>query len=188
MVSKLKNFCTISSGQTFRTKIEHNPNGKVGVIQMKDMNNDYTGIAAELSLVGFEEVSNNQILQKGDVLFLARGNNNKAFVFDINDPAVAVSLFFILRPKKEVIDPYYLAWFLNQSNTQNYLQSTQEGATVASIKKQALGDLEIKVPSLNEQHKIASIYHLHLKEMELMDQIREKRNELINAVLIEKIC
>lgn len=186
-MSKLEHICSITSGQTFRTKIEHNPNGEVAVIQMKDMNDDYTGIGFELSLVAFDEISNSQILQKGDVLFLARGNNNKAFVFDMDDPAVAVSLFFVLRPKKEKVDPYYLAWFLNQPNTQNYLQSTQEGSTVASIKKQALGDLEIKVPSLNEQQKIASIYHLHLKEMELMDQIREKRNELINAVLIEKI-
>jgi len=186
-MSKLKDICTISSGQTFRTKIEHNPNGEVAVIQMKDMNDDYTGISAELSLVAFEEVSNSQILHMGDVLFLARGNNNKAFVFDMDDPSVAVSLFFVLRPKKEFLDPYYLAWYLNQSNTQVYLHSSQEGSTVSSIKKQALEDLEIKVPTLNEQQKIASVYHLHLKEMELMDQIREKRNELINAVLIEKI-
>lgn len=184
---KLQNICTISSGQTFRTKIEHSPGGEVAVIQMKDMNEDYTGISEGLAIVRAETVAKTQILQNGDVLFLARGNNNKAFVFNLDIKAVAVSLFFILRPKKEKLDPYYLAWFLNQPNTQTYFHSTQEGSTVASIKKQTLSELEIRLPSLQQQKKIASIYHLHLKEMALMNRIRAKRNDLIHAVLIEKI-
>lgn len=186
-MSQLKNFCTISSGHTFRTKIENNPMGDVAVIQMKDMNDDYTGIVEGVNMVNTDAVSKSQILQRGDVLFLARGNNTKAFVFDLNIKAVAVSLFFILRPKSEKLDPYYLAWFLNQSNTQSYLLSAQEGSTVSSIKKQTLSDLEINIPSLTMQQRIARVYHLHLREMELMSQIRAKRNEFINAILIEKV-
>lgn len=184
---KLKNVCTISSGQTFRKKVEHNPNGDVAVIQMKDMNDDYTGVAKNLSCVALSEVAQKQILQPNDVLFLARGNNNKAFVFNTKQPTVAVSLFFILRPNTEFINPNYLAWYLNQPNTQNYLFSSQEGATVASIKKHTLEDMEIQLPSLADQNNIANIYALHLREMQLMDNIRTKRNELINGILLEKI-
>lgn len=186
MKYKLKDICKISSGQTFREKIENKPNGDVWVIQMKDLGNEYNNINSEPSKVFRNEISTNQLLQKGDVLFLARGNNNKSFVFDWDEPTVAVSVFFILRVQYDKIDPQFLSWFLNHPTTQNSFLGAQEGATVASIKKQFIDELEIELPEIAEQKKIARIHELHLKEINLLDQLKQHRTELINSILYQK--
>ena len=186
MYIKLKNITTISSGQTFRKKVENNINGQVWVIQMKDLNKSYTSIAQTPVLVKKQDVSQSQLLKKGDVLFLAKGNNNKAFVFQESHPAVAVSLFFIIKTDKSKLLPEYLAWFLNQKDTQHLLKSTREGSTVSSIKKVTLENLLIPLPSIEEQKYIAKIYALHTKEEQLVLKLTEKRNNLIDTLLINK--
>jgi restriction endonuclease S subunit len=183
----LSKICKISSGQTFREKVENNPDGDVWVIQMKDLNGSYTGIKTSPYLTTLNEVSNQQLLSTGDVLFLSRGNHNKAFVYNKTHNAVAVSLFFVLKPDLSILDPYYLAWFLNQNSTQNKLKSSQEGSTVASIKKSILENLEIVVPNLEKQKRIAHIYGLQIKEQKLAKKLIIKRELLIDQVLKEII-
>jgi len=186
MNTKLKNITNISSGQTFRKKVESDVNGQVWVIQMKDLNKSYTSIAQTPVSVNEQDISQSQLLENGDILFLAKGNNNKAFVFQESHPAVAVSLFFIFKTDRGKLLPEYLAWFLNQKDTQNLLKSTREGSTVSSIKKVTLENLLIPLPSIEEQEYIAKIYSLHTKEEQLGLKLAEKRNNLIDTLLINR--
>ena len=183
MQEELKNIATISSGQTFRGRIENDRDGAVWVIQMKNLDDSYTSLMDVPHLVKEDEVSEKQLLEKGDILFLAKGNNNKAFVFNENHPAVAVSLFFVMRPDKSKVIPEYLAWFLNNKNTQSKLHSMRAGAMVSNIKKPALESLKITLPSIKFQKLIAKIYKLSLKEQQLLLQLAMERENYVQSSL-----
>lgn len=184
---KLKENAIISSGQTFRTKVGNDANGEVWVIQMKDLNKTYTAIEQVPNLTHQKNISQKQLLDDGDVLFLAKGNYNKAFVFQESRPAVAVSLFFVIKTDKTKLNAGYLAWFLNQKNTQNLLKSSREGITVSSIKKTTLENLVVPIPTMKEQKLIAKVYAQQRKEEELLIEITEKRKKIIDTLLISKV-
>jgi len=185
---KLNNIADIFTGQTFRSKVENNPDGEVWVIQMKDLNKNYTGISSKPNTVTFENASSKQLLRKGDVIFLSKGNNNVAFTYEADQPAVAVSVFFVIRVKPEVILPDYLTWFLNKPETQKYLMTMREGASVSSIKKSIFDEMLIELPEIKKQKLIANIYKLSIREDELMSQLMEERKQFIQTALTNQLC
>jgi hypothetical protein len=176
----------IFSGHTFRERIVDDPNGDCHVIQISNLDSNYTKIEKNPHKIKSSSISEKQFLKKGDVLFCAKGNNNFAFVFDKDYCAVAVSLFFVIRPDQEKVSPQYLAWFINQSATQSTLDSRKEGTSVTNISKKSLEDLEIKVPSLLTQNKLVNLYRLwQVEKSKTIEMIMQKEVYFNNLVLTE---
>lgn len=183
MQVRLKDIADIFTGQTFRSKVENNPEGEVWAIQMKDLNANYTDFSGTPNLVTYSDISSNQLLKRGDILFLAKGNNNIAFQFELDRPAIAVSLFFIIRVNSGNVLPGYLTWFLNNYKTQKHLVANREGAMVFNVKKSVLEELEIDVPDIRTQEMISRIYKLSIREEELMQQLIEEKKQLVQSAL-----
>jgi restriction endonuclease S subunit len=179
----LKEIADIFTGQTFRSKVENNPKGEVWAIQMKDLNASYTDFSGIPNSVTYRDISSNQLLKRGDILFLAKGNNNIAFQFELDRPAIAVSLFFIIRVNSGNVLPGYLTWFLNNHKTQKHLVANREGAMVYNVKKSVLEELEIDVPDIRTQEMISRIYKLSIREEELLQQLIEEKKQLIQSAL-----
>jgi hypothetical protein len=59
---------------------------------MKDLENDYQQIGDQLSRVDCTKVPEKHLLQQGDVLFIAKGANNYALVFDKDIKAAVFGL------------------------------------------------------------------------------------------------
>lgn len=185
MQFRLGDIANITSGQTIRGKVHNDPEGTVAVIQMKDLNSSYSKLVNHPYFVKESEVSKKQLLQKGDVLFLAKGNNNNAFVFSEEYPAVIVSMFFVIRPNFKKLNPDYLMWLLNNRETQSFLLTQRSGGSIANIKKSVIEDLMFNLPPIDKQKTIAKIYQLGLKEDDLLGQLREKRKMLMEEILIK---
>jgi hypothetical protein len=65
------------------------------------------------------------MLKDGDVLFAAKGTKNFAAVFENhNEPSVASTSFFVIRPTDKKVLPQYLAWFLNNYTYTNIIERT----------------------------------------------------------------
>ena len=92
-------------------------------------------------------------LQKTDILFLARGNNNYATYLDeVNEQTLCSPHFFQIHVKDEnIILPEYLAWQINQKPVQNYLCSVGEGTVVRNIRRAVLESIPITVPTIKDQ-------------------------------------
>lgn len=179
---KLKTIANIYSGVTIRTKVRNDIAGDTYVIQMRNINAAFTKIEKQPHKVNnsFPEYS---FLQKGDVLFMAKGPNNYAIPYDgALGKAVAVSFFFVLRPLPN-LDSTYLAWYINSPFGQRQIHRGKEGTKITSITKRTLSDLKIQLPPLRQQKQIAMIYQLQLKEKELIQQIQEKRSLLVEQQL-----
>ena len=93
-----------------------------------------------------EGISEKHMLKDGDVLFAAKGTKNFAAVFENhNEPSVASTSFFVIRPTDKNVLPEYLAWFLNSHPIQNLLKGQATGTSIPSISKHVLENLEITV-------------------------------------------
>lgn len=179
----LKEIVEVFSGHTVRGRVEGDPLGEVYAIQLKDLAKHYSEISDFPHLIKASGVPKNQFLQKGDILFVSKGANNFALVFDKDYPAIAISVFFVLRITNKKIDPYYLAWYINQEKAQGYLHTGKEGTMITNINKVTLENLEIEVPSKEKQKKINEITKLWERELEIGEIVKLKKQALIRKQL-----
>ena len=63
----------------------------------------------------------------------------------------------LLRPNKKIVDPDFLVYYLLAPNQQYGLLGTSNGATVAHVNIPVIRNLEIQLPDLSTQRKIACI-------------------------------
>jgi len=132
-----------------------------------------------------EGISEKHLLKDGDVLFAAKGTKNFAAVFENhNEPSVASTSFFVIRPTDNKVLPQYLAWFLNNHTTQTLLKGQAIGTSIPSISKQVLENLEITIPSIETQKTILQITKLRNKEKSLKQKIETLREKQIQAMLL----
>lgn len=135
-----------------------------------------------------EGISEKHLLKDGDVLFAAKGTKNFAAVFENhNEPSVASTSFFVIRPSDKKVLPHYLAWFLNSHTTQTLLKGQAIGTSIPSISKQVLENLEIPVPEIKTQKAIVEISNLRNKEKSLKQKIESLREKQIQQQIINAI-
>lgn len=166
------------------------PSGSGNVVYLQSKHFDENGqLHAVLhpDLVA-ETISEKHLLKDGDVLFAAKGTKNFAAVFENhNEPSVASTSFFVIRPTDKKLLPQYLAWVLNSHPMQILLKGQAIGTSIPSISKQVLENLEITVPNFEIQKAILQITKLRNKEKSLkleIETLREKQiqQQIINAI------
>lgn len=188
MEQLLKSIATdIFSGYSFRNKIEHQENGGIHVLQMKDLDDDYTCLTGHsLTKTNIDNVSERYFLKRGDVLFVAKGTNNFAVTYNLGLPkAIAVSAFFILRFDINTILPEYIAWYINQRPVQLYLKENTAGTYIGNINKATLENIVVPLPDIDVQKTIVDIDALRNRENVLMQAIATKRQVVVSQALLE---
>lgn len=131
------------------------------------------------------------LLQHNDVILAGKGHRTFAWAYNENmGPMVPSSLFYLLRAPKDLVVGAYLAAVLNSERIQHKLSLIGAGATVTSIPKKELNQLEIQIPTINNQQKFLKIYSLLEKDIELTNKLLEtKRNfkrGVVNDLLTDK--
>jgi restriction endonuclease S subunit len=179
----------IASGYSFRGKINGTPNGNLRVIQLKDMENEYTSIGKECILIDGDAIKEKYYLEQGDLLFISKGGNNFALVYDLDDalPAVASSVFYVIKIDVSKADPYFVAWYINKTPVQQYFQEHATGTYSLSINKEVVENIPLQLPPLEIQLKIAKVAQLAQKEQYIYKTIKEKRAQLLEVQLLKSI-
>lgn len=180
---------SLFSGYSFREKIEHNPNGDVGILQMKDIKDNYLSFDYQnIDKVSDFIFKDKFYLQKNDILFVSKGVNNFAIAIeDIHFKVVPSATFFVIRVDEKKVIPEYIVWYINQKEAQNYLNEKKAGTYVPNLNKQDIMELPIKVPSLKTQKAIAKTAVLLNREIEILEKIKTNRKELIQNQLLKLI-
>ena len=182
MKTKLEGIVEIRLGFQFRGKVVPAPQEGIDVIQIKDINGRLEVDVHDLTAVQVEKPER-YLVEPGDVLFLSRGHRMFGTVVpELRREAVASGYFFILRPKSDKVLPRYLAWFLNEPGFQRWLQPLIRGSHMPIISRSDFAELPVIVPDLQTQQRIVQLNDLMLTEAQLMDQLKEKRAELISGV------
>ena len=188
MKIKLKNISSIQSGYSFRSKIQKEVSGNVQVIQMKDLTNEFSVNIHKLDKTKIQYLKNHYKMQKGDIIFRTRGSDTTACILDERvENAILAAPLLRIRINSRNILPEYVLWFINQTPAQAFFNSMAKGTFQKMVTKQVIEELEIEIPSLEQQHKIVKIAQLAEKEQKLLKDLIIKKNELVSSILLKRI-
>jgi hypothetical protein len=182
----LSSLCDIQTGYTARTRLEPTKGSGVPAIQLRDLRGEDEFDPAGVPLYELAPSIDRYWARPGDVLFRSRGERNTAVLISekSNSAAVAVLPLMVLRPHREYVDPAYVAWFINQPDTQRYFDKCALGTNMRMIPKDCLHTLEVAVPDLATQRRIVEIDSLARRERALTHELAEKKFELARAAML----
>ena len=187
---KLSKIATINTGFQSRTRVESQKDGSYFLLQARDVDGENLTYQTG-SLIRFNPEKHDRagILQKDDILFMARGARNYSVLIDeIQGFTLAAACFFIVRATSEKLLPAYLCWYLNQPPVEHYLvRHSGRGVHMPVVRKSVLEKLEIPLPTLKIQLKIVALETLRREEAGLVRQLIEKRKQLITTLCMNRI-
>jgi len=181
----LDNITDISSG----VNQKKHPQGTVFYLQARDFVNHNTLISTLKPSVLENDKLKSHYLRKNDILVLSKGHHGfNAYVYsEDKKPAVASSIFLILRNINENISSQYLSWYLNLESTQHYLISVSRGSALPAINKKILAQLEIPIPEKSIQEKVVALSGLRKKEAMLIQKLNDLKSKELEIQLKELI-
>jgi restriction endonuclease S subunit len=188
MIKKIRDIAAVQMGYAFRAKLESVEDGAVGVIQMKDLSVDNV-VCDDLDRIDLFKIKEVHFAKVGDVVFRSRGLTMNAAVI-LDDPGIAVVSSPLLRVRvlnDKFLLPEYLCWYINQKDAQAFLNSQAGGTLQKMINKNVLEELEIVVPSIERQQQVVELARLMKREHEILENLMEKRELYMSAVLADVI-
>ncbi|MDE6748554.1 MAG: restriction endonuclease subunit S [Lachnospiraceae bacterium] len=152
------------------------PTGNIGFVNISNLG-VYSIVTEGMDHINEESRKvANYLLEEGDVLIPARGTAIRIAVFEEQSyPCIASSNIVTIRPHKEVLLSSYLKLFLDSPMGRTLLSAMQQGTTVMNISYNDLKAMEVPIPPLKEQQKIADEYEKELKRYHKSIQDAEER-------------
>ncbi len=120
-------------------------------------------------------------VQANDVIYSTVRPIQRHFAILKNpSPQTVVSTGFAVLTSREMIDPYFLYFYLTQDEIINYLDSIAEGSTSAypSLTPDVIADLDISLPPLPEQRAIAGV----LSSLDDKIDLLHRQNKTLEAL------
>lgn len=121
-------------------------------------------------------IRNDRLLKYGDILIAASSGSlsivGKAAMIETDIDAGFGAFCRVLRPRTEIVYPRYLKFFFETNYYKNTIKHLAEGANINNLKSEHFDNLEILLPPLDEQKKIAAI-------LDAADSLRQKDQQLV---------
>ena len=184
-LARIGDLCAIQPGYASRRWLASPSRQGVPVVKLKDVSQ--TGIAdpKQLGRAWLGPLPSRHLVGKVDVVFRPRGDRNTAAALDgrFRGPVVALIPLFILRPKRHLVLPEYLAWAINQPQAQRHFDRVARGTNMRMVLRPGIEELEVALPDLITQRRIVAIDELAKREQALSAWAAEKRSQLAALVL-----
>jgi len=178
---KLKDIAEIRTGIFLKSS----PTGTIAYIQIKDLLLDSPEKTA--ALVEYKPKMEINMLKKGDLLFAGKGTTYLCTIFNLEMQAVASTTLYIIRLNSSVVSPEFLCWYINHPKVVTEIKASQIGSSTPLILKSTLENFEIPTPSQARQKQMIEISNLLERESHLQQTIIEKRNQIVNQILINEL-
>lgn len=187
-IMKIEEIFHIQSGYQERIDYDNYNNRGYRLIQGKDINKDNSINWAHLDVINVNRDYKNYIVNNGDLLFQARGSKH-SFVFVDKDEenTIAGHTFYILKLKSKEILPKYLWIILNSNGLKSEIDKIAGGAIISFITKSNLSNIEIPIPSIDEQRTIINLYNVIEKKRTIINTLSSKYDKIIIGILNEQI-
>lgn len=192
MIKKLSEITEIYLGQPIRDKIDNEPKGDYFIVQMKDVDKESGIEQKSLYRTNLKGRTEPRFVRRGDLLFVSRvfrGSLPYSVLVNVDLPSlVAAPTFHILSVKNEIVRAEYLHWFINsEAHGGKFFKVNAMGSSVLNIPKSVLNDMEVIVPSLQEQDRFIKLIQAAKQEEKIMASLIEKRklymSEAINQFI-----
>ncbi len=179
IVHALNDLAEVHTAVVFRDQApQEHPHGNVRALAIRNVVSSTPVSWSELPRVVVAEKYRANCLQAGDVVIPSRGDYYRAWLFTGADvPVLPVGQLNVIRPAAG-LDAGYLVWFLNLPTTGAKLKQMLTGTSIKALTKTALQTLEVDLPDMGRQRRIAEI-------AELAGRIAAIRHRLTELDVIE---
>lgn len=130
------------------------------------------------------------MLKTGDVLFSRRGDLAKIAVITDNETGYLCGTGCLRARIKEGVDTSYLAYYLGSSSIVAWLEQNAVGQTMLNLNTEILGQLPIRLPSYEEQRKVAGTLAVWDEAIYLTERLiaakQQRRKWLVQQLLTGK--
>lgn len=180
---KFSELVYILGGGTPKTTVSEYWNGTIPWLSVKDFNSGekfvYT-TEKTITQLGLEK-SSTQLLKKNDIILSARGTVGEIAVIP-HKMAFNQSCYGI-RAKEEIINSDFLYYLLK--NSINLLKHNTHGSVFDTITRETFDSIEIKLPPLETQQKIAKVLGAIDDKIELNNSINNNLEKQAQALFYE---
>ncbi|WP_445288687.1 restriction endonuclease subunit S [Variovorax atrisoli] len=160
-IRTLHDLAEVHTAVVFRDQApQEHPEGNVRALAIRDVVSSTPVSWSELPRVVVAEKYRSNCLQEGDVVIPSRGDYYRAWLFIGADvPVLPVGQLNVIRPSAG-LDAGYLVWFLNLPTTGAKLKQMLTGTSIKALTKTALQTLEVDLPDMGRQRRIAEVDQL----------------------------
>lgn len=184
MIIKMNHLTTIKTGLVLsRKKASQQSEFKkdYNVISLKSFNeNGYYDHSFVEEFTANEEIKEENLLQKGDILIRLREPNIAVYIDKDYKDTIISSLAAIVRIKTKKVNPLFLVNYLNSSYIKKQLYS--QGTFVSMLNVNFLNEVDVILPSLEIQEKVAKIQALSYSEIKLLNKLIEEKQKQITTI------
>lgn len=180
MKYKLSDVMDLIGGGTPKTSKPEYWNGTIPWLSVKDFNNGFRYVyetEKTITELGLEN-SSTKLLQKGDVIISARGTVGE--IATIPFPMAFNQSCYGLRAKSEIVTSDYL-YYLIKHNV-SVLKKNTHGSVFDTITRKTFDNIEVEIPSIEIQEKIASILSDYDEKIELNKEINNNLEQQAEAI------
>jgi len=183
ILKTLRDLADIQAGYPFRGSVPAVADGNARALQMRDITPDGVADWHAMTQTDIGSARSEQLLQAGDIVFVARGVRNYAVCLgEVPFAAVCSQYFFLIRLNSSKLLPEFLAWQINRTPAQRYLASNAEGSDQLSIRRGVLEGMPIAVPPLAQQHAIIALAHNAIAEKHRLEALINNRQQQQDAI------
>lgn len=177
---KLSNVMEIIGGGTPKTSVEAYWGGNIPWLSVVDFNTGLKFVyTTEKSITekGFNE-SSTKYLQKGDIIFSARGTVGAMAVLEA--PMTFNQSCYGLRAKKNVCRNDFLYYLIKNSLAE--FENHSYGAVFDTITKDSFSNITVNIPALAEQESIADVLGSLDDEIDLLHRNNKTLEQLAETI------
>ena len=182
MKYRLSDIMTIIGGGTPKTSVQEYWNGSIPWLSVKDFNNEQRYVydsEKKITQAGLEN-SSTKMLQKQDIIISARGTVGEMAMIPF--PMAFNQSCYGLRAKDGIVASAFLYYLVKFKV--NILKKNTHGSVFDTITRDTFDGIEVELPNLDTQNKIASLLGNLDDQIELNTKIN--KNLLKQAMAIYK--
>ncbi|USI87950.1 restriction endonuclease subunit S [Acinetobacter johnsonii] len=139
---------------------------------------DFVDAELKYVYVSAEKLHDN-VLKVGDIVLMSRGSNMRAAIVNQQDAdkgLIASPNCLVLTANLNYVLPEVIVAFLNSELGQKTLDSLSTGATIKNVPARKIKDIDLRVPDLAVQNKIAQIFKQNIETLKALRYCRCSKN------------
>ncbi len=135
---------------------------------------------------GIEPLNTEYLTKMGDIIVRLSTPYTAVLIDEDTENFVIPTHFAIVRANKNIVSTEYLYWFLNSEIVKKEYLKNNTSNMIGAIRPLFIGEIEIKLPTIDEQIKVGKFNLLTKKEQYLLRKLEEEKS-IYTKLLLENL-
>ncbi|MBE7649019.1 restriction endonuclease subunit S [Tenacibaculum finnmarkense] len=174
----------IVSSIHFGTHLKTEEQGTVKYLMSRHFDKHYKLTNFSNSFVTLQDKNTRHLLCEGDVIVTGKGLRLFAWEYQPKfGTCIASSLFYVIKLKNKQVLPTYLVQLLNSEKIEFQLKKIASGASIFSIPKKELMELELVIPTIEKQQEVIKAINIFEKDIALTTALLKQKIILKKGII-----